>query len=295
MPDLYGQPSSDRLSHRPHRILAPIVAHDEVAPSYFRLKFCAPAIARAALAGQFVHLLPAADQAVDPLLRRAFSILAVQDDMVEVLYRVEGRGTAQMATWRVGDVVDALGPLGIPFAPLPASALLVGGGVGVPPLAMLASQHTVVEQTTENREMRALIGARTRSEIICLDDFEQYHVPVEVSTDDGSAGLHGFVTHLLEKRLQEVLPQTKVPTIFSCGPLPMLRAVAAICALHKAPCQVSLEENMPCGVGVCNGCVVPVMGAGDDYGRYRRICVEGPVLWAHEVDWSRYPTPAAYH
>ncbi len=68
----------------------------------------------------------------------------------------------------------------------------------------------------------------------------------------------------------------------------MLRAVASLCAQYDAPCQVSLEENMPCGIGVCNGCVIPVRSNGDEYSRYRRICVEGPVVWAHEVDWSHY-------
>jgi len=183
----------------------------------------------------------------------------------------------------------------VPFALLAPHALLVGGGVGVPPLSMLASQYAVNPSLDQQHHVVALIGARTKNELLCLGDFERYGVEYEVATDDGSAGCHGLVTHLLEKRLRHDQRDTELPTVYSCGPLPMLRSVAALCERYHVACQVSLEENMPCGVGVCNGCVVPVTGAGDDYGRYRRICVEGPVLWAHEVDWSHYPRPASCH
>lgn len=148
--------------------------------------------------------------------------------------------------------------------------------MGVPPMAMLAA-HSQPENTI------ALIGARSSSDVICLEDFTKYQVPVRIATDDGSLGYHGLVTDLLKQELEQGRA-----TVFTCGPLPMLRAVAALCEKTNVPCQVSLEENMPCGVGVCNGCVVSVTGAGDDYGKYRRICVEGPALWAHEVDWNRF-------
>ena len=185
-----------------------------------------------------------------------------------------------MARWQEGDVVDVIGPLGNGFTSLPAApqrAILVGGGVGVPPMAMLASQRQVAQKVI------ALVGARSSSEIICREDFARWAVPLRIATDDGSEGHHGFVTALLE----DELGRSSDAVVFTCGPLPMLRAVATICQRFNVKCQVSLEENMPCGVGVCNGCVVAVNGAGDDYGRYRRVCVEGPVLWAHEIDWER--------
>ena len=260
--------------------MAPVVFQREVAPRHFRLRLSAPEIASQARAGQFVHVLPRPEFLREPLLRRAFSILAVDGDEFEILYRVEGRGTALMAQWNSGDSVDVLGPLGNGFAPLPTPpqrAILVGGGVGVPPMAMLASTRTVGHQIV------ALVGARSAEEVICREDFEKFDVPLRVATDDGSDEHHGFVTDLLKAELEF----DNRAVVYACGPLPMLRAVAGLCAQFDVPCQVSLEENMPCGVGVCNGCVVPVAEAGDDFGRYRRICVEGPALWAHEIDWQQ--------
>jgi dihydroorotate dehydrogenase electron transfer subunit len=268
-------------THIPIHATAAVISQREVAHRHYRLKIHAPEIARQAKAGQFVHVLSRSDISSDPLLRRAFSILSIQEDAIEILYRVEGRGTALMAKWTEGDQVDLIGPIGNGFAPLPEApgrALLVGGGVGVPPMAMLASTKR------NNQSVTALTGARSINEVICLEDFAEHDVPVHIATDDGSAGHHGFVTELLNAELE----QGRDASIFACGPLPMLRAVAALCEKFDTRCQLSLEENMPCGVGVCNGCVVAVNGAGDDYGRYRRICVEGPVLWGHEIDWSRY-------
>lgn len=255
-----------------------------VAPRHYRMRLHAPHIAATARAGHFVHVLPRPQSLLDPLLRRAFSVLAVQGEAIDILYRVEGKGTLALSGLAPGAQVDLLGPLGQPFVPMPARAILVGGGVGVPPMAMLAAQRGPAPH--DGAECVALIGARSAAELICLDDFARYDVPVEIATDDGSRGHHGRVTELLLPHLEKA--QGAPPTVYACGPLPMLGAVSSLCQRFLAPCQVSLEENMPCGIGVCNGCVAPVVGAGDDYGRYRRICVEGPVVWAHDVDWSHF-------
>jgi dihydroorotate dehydrogenase electron transfer subunit len=133
--------------------------------------------------------------------------------------------------------------------------------------------------------MRALVGARSKNDVLCGEDFSRSNVPVEVATEDGSYGHRGLVTDLLRRHLELAAKNKNPSRVFSCGPLPMLSAVAQLCIQKNVPCQVSLEENMPCGVGICNGCVVPVVGAGDEYGRYRRVCVEGPVMRAQEIDW----------
>lgn len=263
----------------PVQIQAVVITHIEVAPRHFLLKMKAPSIASESRAGQFVHVLPRESPGSDPLLRRAFSIMSIQGNEIDILYRVEGRGTARLSHLREGEFADVIGPLGNGFTPLPLSperAILVGGGVGVPPMAMLASTRTVQNSLT------AIIGARSVAEVICREDFAKYDVPVRIATDDGSLGHHGYVTDLLTAELNA----DSHAVVYACGPLAMLRAVAKICDSFGVKCQISLEENMPCGVGVCNGCVVAVNGAGDEYGRYRRICVDGPVLWAHEVDWE---------
>lgn len=263
-------------------IITEITDHQEISPGHFRLRARSAKIAGTARAGQFVHILPRAlNFSFDPLLRRAFSITATQADIFDVVYRVEGRGTALLARHLKGDTIDVLGPLGVPFAPPPARSILVGGGVGVPPLAMLAAQHSA----DVTRSMKAVLGARSRDFLVCVDDLERSGVEVSIATDDGSVGVQGRVTELLEPMLAGLAPGTERPLVYSCGPLVMLRAVAKLCATYDVPCQVSLEESMPCGVGVCNGCVVPLLHAADDYGAYRRICVDGPVMWAHEIAW----------
>ena len=312
--------------------LARVVDNVEVVPGYHRLRLQAPDIAKSARAGQFVHVLPRSGATHDPLLRRAFSVLSCQETTFDILFRVQGRGTAVLGRHQSGDVLDVLGPLGKPFimphprnaqaptaktpaaAPIEAKAatraVLVGGGVGVPPLAMLAGQITRMQASTRTtgtiatgpaEEVIALIGARSRGDVLCLDDFARCNTPVEVATDDGTLGTHGLVTQLLESHLergtrdvagtapldgQMAAYSASDSIVYACGPLPMLQAVAAICASRTVPCQVSLEESMPCGVGVCNGCVVRVAQADDEYGHYRRVCVDGPVMWAHEIAWE---------
>ena len=331
--------SSARAVHR-----ACVSDAKEVAPNHYQLRLLAPELAQAARPGQFVHILtmPNADYwSFDPLLRRAFSIMSVtpQRESVDVLFRVEGRGTKALATARRGDYIDLIGPLGTPFdlspfedveattqresrdAARPSEdggtmkvfhvkqsaphALLVGGGVGVPPLVCLGQflGHLGVE-------CGSIIGARSASEVIGEDELSAVG-SVKLTTDDGSRGHHGRVTDLLFNALkeftrQEVAPKIK-PIVYSCGPLPMLRAVAQVCADAEIRCQVSLEENMPCGIGVCNGCVIrarqpfarsnlerrqgrtlneEIGNEWSPYRAYRRICVEGPACWSDEIEWE---------
>ncbi len=269
-------------------MMARLVTIKSVAPHHFQLSLLAPAMASRALAGQFVHVLPRAADTSDPFLRRAFSIMAMRGEEIDILFRVEGRGTRQLSLLRAGDNVDVIGPLGRPFdvspfhvkqPPLP---LLVGGGVGVPPLLCLAGALRARQITP-----LALIGARTSNEVLGATELASMDVRTRLATDDGSVGHHGRVTDLLEHTLHELPPEASA-VVYACGPYPMLRAVAQIAARHRTLCQVSLEENMPCGIGVCNGCVVAMKQEQnkDDYGRYRRICLEGPALWAHEIEWG---------
>jgi dihydroorotate dehydrogenase electron transfer subunit len=273
-----------------NRVFAQLQNIIEVQPGYWRMRLSAPAIAQGARAGHFVHMLPheatGLTPSFDPLLRRAFSILSSDgQEEIEILFRVGGKGTRLLSKLSEGDTVDLLGPLGVTFVPASEDAILVGGGVGVPPMVMLATQERR-EGRGENLQM--ILGARTAQDIICEDDFALAGVPFHIATDDGSVGQQGRVTDVLEPILKSRADASAQETIvYACGPLPMLRAVVSMCEFYNVRCQVSLEESMPCGVGVCNGCVVPVREAKDDFGAYRRICVEGPVAWSHEIDWAR--------
>ncbi|MEO6906649.1 MAG: dihydroorotate dehydrogenase electron transfer subunit [Abditibacteriaceae bacterium] len=241
----------------------------------------APRIAKEARAGQFVHVLSRPSESTSPLLRRAFSIMTANEGHIEVLYRALGCGTVAMSRWKVGQKIDLLGPLGKPFAKPQHPLLLVGGGVGTPPLVMLAWQ---TRQEQPKLSVKALIAAKTTSEVLGKEEFLVSDVDVAVATDDGSEGHHGFVTELLE---QQFLETKNEYSIYACGPLPMLRAVAALCEKYKRRALLSLEENMPCGIGVCSGCSFPVLNDENEYGQYARICVEGPSLWSDQIDWAK--------
>jgi len=264
---------------RAHR--GTVVQQISLSGDCYRLLIESPDLAKSARAGQFVHILPRERESTSPLLRRAFSIMTTNNGCIEILYRALGRGTALMSRWQVGQKIDLLGPLGKPFAKPQHLLLLIGGGVGTPPLVMLAWQ---TRQEQPELPIRALIAAKTTSEVLGKEDFLKSNVDVAVATDDGSEGHHGFVTDLLEQQLRD----NKIDySIYACGPLPMLRAVALICAKYERRALLSLEENMPCGIGVCNGCSIPVLNGEGDYGQYSRICVEGPSLWSDEIDWVK--------
>jgi dihydroorotate dehydrogenase electron transfer subunit len=266
--------------------LAPVISNTNVAPRHYAMILEAPKIASVARAGQFVHVLTRDASNRDPFLRRAFSIMAVREPHIEILFRVEGRGTAWLSEVEPGQVVDLLGPLGNPFDLEPfhvkqgLQPILVGGGVGVPPMVFLG--ETLKEQ---GLEPLAIVGARSQAEVLCEPQFANLAIPCLIATEDGSQGRQGRVTLLLE----EALTENPNSVVYSCGPWPMLHAVAAVAARFGALCQVSMEENMPCGIGVCNGCVVAMKqeSEGTDFERYRRVCIEGPAMWATEIDWGK--------
>ncbi|MBX6377244.1 MAG: dihydroorotate dehydrogenase electron transfer subunit [Clostridia bacterium] len=245
-----------------------------------------PALA-AAEPGQFLHVLCGS-----VFLRRPFSIYRVSPDgaAVSVLFRVVGRGTAWLAERRPGDVLDVIGPLGRPF-PLPvpageapgtgpaapaaggATLLLVGGGVGVPPLAFLAARARAA-----GHRVRAAVGARTAETLLGVEALEAVGAAVAVATDDGSAGRRGTVVELAEDLLRDGLTPT---VLYACGPMPMLRAVRGLALAAGLPAYLCLEEIMACGVGACLGC--PVASASPSGPRYLRVCADGPVFEAREV------------
>lgn len=280
-----------------------VASHLVESIAYRRMTIFAPEVAARARAGQFIHILPRAKTSYDPLLRRAFSVMEVEKDDFSILYRIEGTGTQILSQKVVGDEVDFLGPLGEPFASGQGDVILLGGGVGVPPMLMFAQQLRAEGTQTK---ITTMIGARTENDVLCASDFRRYNVPVEIATDDGSVGLHGQVTQLLinylnkhtnqnfileqltnlsQERNADAQERRRDITVYACGPWAMLKAVANVCALFNVACQVSMEENMPCGIGVCNGCVVPTLIEDDEYSIYRRACIDGPPMWAHEIKW----------
>ena len=225
--------------------------------------------------GQFVHVgLP--DSEV--YFRRAMSIAAVDTagGEIEIIFKVFGRGTRILSGYHKGDVVDVLGPLGVPFLPprKNETSLLVGGGVGFPPLFYLASW--LVKQGRNPKSIEFFYGGRTAGEIVVRQRIRRLGVRFHPVTDDGSYGVKGLVTEAVESFL--ATRSVKRPRVFACGPDGMLKAADNLARKLGIPGQVSLESPMPCGFGVCLGCVVPLRAGG-----HARVCKEGPVFEIGEV------------
>ncbi|WP_417915495.1 dihydroorotate dehydrogenase electron transfer subunit [Candidatus Electronema sp. JM] len=246
-----------------------ILANDRLTADVFRLTIHAPEIAAAASPGQFVMVQ--VSSSLDPLLRRPFSIHSRSaDGSLSLLFKVIGKGTALLAQAKPGDEIDLLGPLGKGFDLTAAEkpVCLIGGGMGIAPLLFLAQELP--------GKKYALLGARNRDELAPLAKlFADIGCAVQLATDDGSLGHHGFIPDLLDA----VLPD--VGQVCTCGPKPMIRSVASKCRHAGTPCQVSVETHMACGMGACLGCVLP----GAD-GRQVHVCTDGPVFNAEELAWQ---------
>lgn len=253
------------------RALAPLqrrllsVTANEALGAYRVLKASDPGPPPAA--GQFAMLAAAerwgGGEDERPFLPRAFSYARWEDGEAQFLLEDVGPGTGRLCELQPGEGLWALGPLGAGFkAPSGGrAAVLVGGGAGVAPLAIW---QDTLESATVLLGFRGAMHAHGAE--LCRD--------AKVATDDGSCGRRGLVTELLQEHLEEG-PHA---TVYACGPPPMLEAVRALCERRSVPAQLALESGMACGFGACFGCVVPTRSG------YARLCVDGPVLDAAELE-----------
>jgi dihydroorotate dehydrogenase electron transfer subunit len=264
-----------------HHLQSPLIANRPELQDYCVLEIEAPQIAAAAVPGQFVHVRVGCD--CDPLLRRPISIMLTEKHtgMVRLLVKRVGRGTEMIAQMTEG-TLDVMGPLGQGFA-LPAEGkdiLMVAGGVGVAPLIFLAD---ALQTARGHYRVRGLYGGATADHLPLWTDFGGRCEEFYVTTEDGSAGEQGLVTDLLQGQLQ----RGDVQAVYTCGPRPMMAKVAATSAAAGIPCFASLEQWMGCGVGACMGCVVPATRSAGVSPAYLRVCKDGPVFDAAEIDWGR--------
>jgi dihydroorotate dehydrogenase electron transfer subunit len=271
--------------------------------AYRHLGVVAPGFPRSFTPGQFVMLRP--PFIADPFLPRAFSIyrsVPVTDSaasVVEILYKVLGKGTQYLAQMDPGQAVEVLGPLGNTFT-VPETletAVLVAGGIGVPPIAALA-----LELGKGQRRLEVFLGGKTADDILCVEDFETIGADLHITTEDGSKGTRGLITDLLDSFLTSVgdqatrqlgnqegpnRPIAQSPnrlSIFTCGPPGMLAAVARMAEERGLPCQTSVEANMACGFGACMGCAIETRSKGPGPS-YKLVCKDGPVFDSRDVVW----------
>lgn len=235
------------------------------------LTLLAPDLAPRIRPGQFVNIR--VEDALDPLLRRPFSVYRADGDRIEIIFNIVGKGTALLAAHRPGDTLDVLGPLGVPFTlddERIRTGILVAGGLGVAPMPL-----TTAALLRRGCGVETFLGARDAATLVT----DHLH-NVSCATDDGSAGYHGTVVALLEQHLGKGIPPG--PKMFACGPHAMLKAAAELAERLDIPCEVSLEGPMGCGVGICQGCPVELRNASQ---KYALMCKDGSTFDAKAIRW----------
>ncbi|MDP3113716.1 MAG: dihydroorotate dehydrogenase electron transfer subunit [Candidatus Cloacimonadaceae bacterium] len=241
--------------------ILPIWRIERLKGGYFVLWIEDTELAAQCRPGQFCELK--APQGI-PRLFKPISVFDVIQDRVAFFIKTVGAGTNALSVMREGDLLQVIGPLGTSF-PIPnnKSIVLVSGGVGYPPLAFLK------KHLPSSNQVRFLHGGACADDVFPCD---------ECFTVDGSAGIKAFVT----EGFMRLIETRHVDLVLSCGPVPMLKALSAICKANGIKHFASLEAYMACGVGVCHGCAVGVGSKGD----YQRVCVEGPVFDADDLNWE---------
>jgi dihydroorotate dehydrogenase electron transfer subunit len=325
------------MNLHPREVKAKILLHRRIGSDYFRLQLACPEIARQAQPGQFLMLH--ITDLKDPFLRRPFSFSRIfrplevkkkplDEGGVEICYQTVGRGTRLMTQLQEGQRIDLLGPLGNGFwrEEQCPRVILVGGGIGVPPLLSWAQElrkkghgkKRSAKASEASPELIFLMGAKNKEKTVGVGECRRWGIEVQVATEDGSLGMKGMVTDLLEREL--MTGQHGATALYACGPNPMLVQIAQVAEQFDRPCQVLLESRMACGVGACLGCTVKVREereptqlsalsnqdssateAGDEREgreggismisgtppfRYARVCKEGPVFDARKIFWD---------
>ena len=249
-------------------MICEIISKNVIANGVYDFTVHCPEMAEKTKAGQFLHILCGGEA----YLRRPISVCEVTKNKTALrfIFRVSGVGTDELSKREVSEKLDILGPLGNGFdlSGEQGRALLVGGGIGIFPLLEAAKQL--------RGRGSVLLGFKTASEVMLTDEFAKYTGNVFVATDDGSCGFKGFVPDLLKK----IAASNEISRIYTCGPMPMMRAVSAVAKEFNIPAQASLEERMGCGVGACVTCACTVSG------KRVRVCKDGPVFNAAEVEWN---------
>ncbi len=245
-----------------------VTSNEQVAEETFALRFHSPSLAGQLLPGQFINIR--VSDAVEPLLRRPYSISSVHGEECEILFSLLGKGTHILATKRAGDRIGILGPLGNTFGYEKdfGTAVIVAGGIGVAPFPHLT-------RVLQQRAIPVLtfLGARNANRVVTRG-----LANVHVATDDGSEGFHGTVIQALAAYLDS--HEVDRPRLFACGPNAMLKATQAFAHERGFACELSLESEMACGIGICQGCPIERT---EGERKYALVCTEGPCFDSHEI------------
>ena len=241
------------------QLQAKLVKKEQLKDDIFKFSVEAQEIVNIAKPGQFLEIR-VTDQ-VEPFLRRPISIynLNKENGSLEFIFQVKGKGTKILAQKQEGELIDIIGPLGngtFEYSKYQNLAI-IGGGIGIFPLYELAK-----EAKLDGKNVNTYLGFRNKEFVTLEEEFKNVSTSLCLATDDG-----------------------KIDSIFACGPMPMLRAVKELAIEKNIPCQVSLEEKMGCGIGVCLGCAVKTAESSSDSPEYKHVCKAGPVFEAGEVEF----------
>jgi 2-polyprenylphenol hydroxylase and related flavodoxin oxidoreductases len=242
-------------------IACKLLKKTEIQPGIFDFVLEAPAFAKITQAGQFAHV-----RIPGRTLRRPISICGIDREKatIRLVFQIRGKGTEEMSAFKEGEMIEVLAPIGNGFSLHDKSkkALIIGGGIGTPPLLEIAKHY--------GNNADVILGFRNSDNVILEEEFKGFGAKVSVATEDGSAGTKGYVTNLIQS-------DKKYDYIYTCGPEAMLKAVCKFAVEKGIFCYISLEERMACGVGACLGCACELI---DDTGNkyYGHVCKDGPVF-----------------
>ena len=245
---------------------------EQIADGIFKMTLKSEYIAQNALPGHFVNVKCC--EGINALLRRPISICSAdkENNCYDIVFQIKGTGTELLSKKQKDTNVDVLGPLGKSFDidKKYDRIAVVGGGIGIFPLLFLLNESNAIVK-------RSNLGFRSSNLIVLKEEFKNISSSLNISTDDGSEGYKGFITHLLVRDIEDA----RFDIIYACGPMPMIKQTIKISEKYGIPCQVSLEQRMGCGIGACLVCACKTKN-GEDW-RYSHVCKDGPVFWSSEL------------
>ena len=255
----------------PKQVFAELIKKEKLLDDLYKFSVDAKEIVDLAKPGNFIEIR--INENSDPFLRRPISIynLDKENGVLEFIFQVKGKGTELLAKKKEGDKIDIIGPLGngtFKFEEYKNIAV-IGGGIGIFPLYELSKQAK-----NAGKKVYTYLGFRNKDLVTLENEFDEVSTMLTITTDDGSYKNSGFAINYLENDLEK----NNIDCIYACGPLPMLKAVKKLAEEKEIPCQISLEEKMGCGMGVCLGCAVRTATSTDDNPQYLHVCKAGPVF-----------------
>lgn len=261
----------------PVNIKAKLIKKEQLKPDIFKFSVQADEIVKTAKPGNFIEIRVNDD--IEPFLRRPISIynMKKEEGILEFIFQVKGKGTEILSKKEEGQLIDIIGPLGYGTFKYEdyQNLAIIGGGIGVFPLYELAKNAK-----TEGKNVNTYLGFRNKDLVVLEQAFNEVSDKLVITTDDGSYSQKGFAIDFLKKDAEN----KKIDCIYACGPLPMLKAVREYSLSNNIPCQISLEEKMACGLGVCLGCAVRKSSSTKEKPEYLHVCKAGPVFQAKDVE-----------